>query len=111
MKLNDEWAGAFNKVDAGAVAALYTVDAHVLPAGAVGELREVDAARLLVLVDLARGWRSRKPGTTDLFNGKPVGAFRLPRPVCDRLAPRRKLGPASRPLPARFFQPGFGAGL
>jgi ketosteroid isomerase-like protein len=32
MKLNDEWAAAFNKGDAGAVAALYTADAYVLPA-------------------------------------------------------------------------------
>ena len=34
QKLNDEWAAAFNKGDAGAVAALYTADAYVLPAGA-----------------------------------------------------------------------------
>jgi uncharacterized protein (TIGR02246 family) len=33
QKLNDEWAAAFNKGDAGAVAALYTADAYVLPAG------------------------------------------------------------------------------
>ena len=34
MKLNDEWAAAFNKSDAGAVAALYTADANALPARA-----------------------------------------------------------------------------
>ena len=34
QKLNDEWATAFNKGDAGAVAALYTADAYVLPPGA-----------------------------------------------------------------------------
>ena len=34
QKLNDEWAAAFNKGDAGAVAALYTADAYVLPPGA-----------------------------------------------------------------------------
>ena len=34
QKLNDEWAAAFNKGDAGAVAALYTADAYVLPVGA-----------------------------------------------------------------------------
>ena len=34
QKLNDEWAAAFNKGDAKAVAAMYTADAYVLPAGA-----------------------------------------------------------------------------
>ena len=34
QKFNDEWAAAFNKGDAGAVAALYTADAYVLPPGA-----------------------------------------------------------------------------
>jgi uncharacterized protein (TIGR02246 family) len=34
QKLNDQWAAAFNKGDAAAVAALYTQDAYVLPAGA-----------------------------------------------------------------------------
>jgi uncharacterized protein (TIGR02246 family) len=34
QKLNDEWAAAFNKGDAAAVAAMYTTDAYVLPAGA-----------------------------------------------------------------------------
>ena len=34
QKLNDQWAAAFNKGDAAAVAALYTEDAYVLPAGA-----------------------------------------------------------------------------
>ena len=34
QKLNDEWAAAFNKGDADAVAALYTADAYVLPPGA-----------------------------------------------------------------------------
>src|SRR5262249_53876583 len=37
QKLNDEWAAAFNTGDAGAVVALYTADAYVLPAGADGE--------------------------------------------------------------------------
>jgi uncharacterized protein (TIGR02246 family) len=32
-KLNDVWTAAFNKGDAAAVAALYTEDAYVLPAG------------------------------------------------------------------------------
>ena len=32
-KLNDVWTAAFNKGDAGAVAALYTEDAYVLPPG------------------------------------------------------------------------------
>ena len=32
-KLNDAWTAAFNKGDAGAVAALYTEDAYVLPPG------------------------------------------------------------------------------
>lgn len=31
QKLSDEWAAAFNKGDAVAVAAMYTVDAYVLP--------------------------------------------------------------------------------
>src|SRR5215831_15757747 len=34
QKLNDEWAAAFNKGDAGAVAALNTADAYVLPPAA-----------------------------------------------------------------------------
>jgi uncharacterized protein (TIGR02246 family) len=34
QKLNDEWAAAFNKGDAGAAAVLYTADAYVLPPGA-----------------------------------------------------------------------------
>jgi len=34
QKLNAEWAAAFNKGDAKAVAAMYTPDAYVLPAGA-----------------------------------------------------------------------------
>ena len=34
QKLNDEWAAAFSKGDAGTVAALYTADAYVLPPGA-----------------------------------------------------------------------------
>lgn len=34
QKLNDQWAAAFNKGDAAAVAAMYTTDAYVLPAGA-----------------------------------------------------------------------------
>ena len=34
QKLNDQWAAAFNKGDAAALAAMYTSDAYVLPAGA-----------------------------------------------------------------------------
>ena len=34
QKLNDRWADAFNKGDAAAVAAMYTADAYLLPAGA-----------------------------------------------------------------------------
>jgi uncharacterized protein (TIGR02246 family) len=34
QKLNDQWAAAFNKGDAAALAAMYTADAYVLPAGA-----------------------------------------------------------------------------
>ncbi|HZK91621.1 MAG TPA: SgcJ/EcaC family oxidoreductase [Stellaceae bacterium] len=34
QKLDDQWAAAFNKGDAAAVAAMYTADAYVLPAGA-----------------------------------------------------------------------------
>jgi uncharacterized protein (TIGR02246 family) len=34
QKLNDRWAEAFNKGDAATVAAMYTEDAYVLPAGA-----------------------------------------------------------------------------
>ena len=34
QKLNDQWAAAFNKGDAAALAAMYTPDAYVLPAGA-----------------------------------------------------------------------------
>lgn len=34
QKLDDAWAAAFNKGDAAAVAAMYTSDAYVLPAGA-----------------------------------------------------------------------------
>jgi uncharacterized protein (TIGR02246 family) len=34
QQLNDRWAAAFNKGDAAAVAAMYTQDAYVLPAGA-----------------------------------------------------------------------------
>ena len=33
QKLNDEWMAAFNKGDAAAVAAMYTIDAYVLPDG------------------------------------------------------------------------------
>jgi uncharacterized protein (TIGR02246 family) len=33
QKLNDEWAAAFNKGDAAAVAAMYAEDAYVLPPG------------------------------------------------------------------------------
>ena len=33
QKLEDQWGAAFNKGDAAAVAAMYTEDAHVLPAG------------------------------------------------------------------------------
>jgi uncharacterized protein (TIGR02246 family) len=33
QKLADQWAAAFNKGDAAAVAAMYTKDAYVLPAG------------------------------------------------------------------------------
>jgi len=32
--LNDQWCAAFNKGDAAALAAMYTADAYVLPAGA-----------------------------------------------------------------------------
>ena len=34
QKLEDQWGAAFNKGDAAAVAAMYTEDAYVLPAGA-----------------------------------------------------------------------------
>lgn len=34
QKLEDQWGNAFNKGDAAAVAAMYTNDAYVLPAGA-----------------------------------------------------------------------------
>jgi len=34
QKLDDQWAAAFNAGDAAAVAAMYTSDAYVLPAGA-----------------------------------------------------------------------------
>src|SRR5215469_6699253 len=34
QQLNDAWSAAFNKGDAAAVAAMYTEDAYVLPAGA-----------------------------------------------------------------------------
>jgi uncharacterized protein (TIGR02246 family) len=34
QQLNDRWADAFNQGDAPAVAAMYTADAYVLPAGA-----------------------------------------------------------------------------
>jgi uncharacterized protein (TIGR02246 family) len=34
QKLNDQWCAAFNKGDAAALAAMYTSDAYVLPAGA-----------------------------------------------------------------------------
>ena len=34
QQLNDQWAAAFNKGDAAAVAAMYTADAYVLPGGA-----------------------------------------------------------------------------
>jgi uncharacterized protein (TIGR02246 family) len=34
QKLEDQWGAAFNKGDAGAVAAMYTDDAYALPAGA-----------------------------------------------------------------------------
>src|SRR6185437_13197526 len=34
QKLNDAWMAAFNKGDAAAVAAMYTDDAYMLPAGA-----------------------------------------------------------------------------
>ena len=34
QKLNDEWSAAFNKGDAKGLAAMYTTDAYVLPAGA-----------------------------------------------------------------------------
>ena len=33
QKLNDEWAAAFNKGDAAALAAMYATDAYVLPPG------------------------------------------------------------------------------
>jgi len=33
QKLDDQWAAAFNRGDAAAVAAMYTTDAYVLPAG------------------------------------------------------------------------------
>ena len=34
QKLEDQWSAAFNKGDAGALAAMYTDDAYVLPPGA-----------------------------------------------------------------------------
>src|SRR3954453_4442609 len=34
QQLNGEWVAAFNKGDAGAIVAMYTEDAYVLPAGA-----------------------------------------------------------------------------
>ena len=34
QKLEDQWGAAFNNGDAAAVAAMYTADAYVLPAGA-----------------------------------------------------------------------------
>lgn len=34
QKLNDQWAAAFSKGDGAALAAMYTEDAYVLPAGA-----------------------------------------------------------------------------
>ena len=34
QKLNDQWGDAFNRGDAAALAAMYTEDAYVLPAGA-----------------------------------------------------------------------------
>jgi uncharacterized protein (TIGR02246 family) len=34
QQLNDQWTAAFNKGDAAALAAMYTADAYVLPAGA-----------------------------------------------------------------------------
>jgi uncharacterized protein (TIGR02246 family) len=42
QKLGDQWAAAFNKGDAAAVAAMYTKDAYVLPAG--GEMVQGRAA-------------------------------------------------------------------
>jgi uncharacterized protein (TIGR02246 family) len=42
QQLNDKWAAAFNKGDAATVAAMYTQDAYVLPAG--GEMVKGRAA-------------------------------------------------------------------
>ena len=80
QKLNDKWTDAFNKGDAGAVAAMYTEDAYVLPPGhdivqgrsAIeafwkGAAQQVGDAKLVTLNVLPLGPRSaREIGTVTL---------------------------------------------
>jgi hypothetical protein len=75
QKLNDEWAAAFNKGDAGAVAALYTADAYLLPAG---------APMVKGRADIQKFWASQMqhhPGDIKVrtLDVKPLGPIRRER--------------------------------
>jgi len=68
QKLNDQWMAAFNKGDAAAVAAMYTIDAYVLPDG-----REMVKGRLAI----EALWKQQMAGATvekiTTLDVKPLG--------------------------------------
>jgi uncharacterized protein (TIGR02246 family) len=69
QKLNDQWMAAFNKGDAAAVAAMYTIDAYVLPDG-----REMVKGRPAI----EALWKQQMAGATvekiTTLDVKPLGA-------------------------------------
>jgi uncharacterized protein (TIGR02246 family) len=69
QKLNDQWMAAFNKGDAAAVAAMYTMDAYVLPDG-----REMVKGRPAI----EALWKQQMAGATvekiTTLDVKPLGA-------------------------------------
>ena len=69
QKLNDQWVAAFNKGDAAAVAAMYTIDAYVLPDG-----REMVKGRPAI----EALWKQQMAGATvekiTTLDVKPLGA-------------------------------------
>ena len=68
QKLNDQWMAAFNKGDAAAVAAMYTIDAYVLPDG-----KEMVKGRPAI----EALWKQQMAGATvekiTTFDVKPLG--------------------------------------
>ncbi len=83
QKLNDEWADAFNRGDAKAVAAMYTNDAYVLPPGAEmvkgrkaieelwrGEMKEIGDVKITTINVKSLGPKAAREIGTATFKTK-----------------------------------------